>query len=101
RHTRWPRDWSSDVCSSDLAFSRFNKANPIANRISYWQPFTVVAVGIFLRDTVHVPYLFTVFVALLAFFVYELRQRQLNSPYDTRSEERRVGNECRTWRYTQ
>src|SRR5439155_6123793 len=21
RHTRWPRDWSSDVCSSDLTFS--------------------------------------------------------------------------------
>src|SRR6266508_4123161 len=21
RHTRWPRDWSSDVCSSDLATS--------------------------------------------------------------------------------
>src|SRR5690625_7174809 len=21
RHTRWPRDWSSDVCSSDLAFA--------------------------------------------------------------------------------
>src|SRR5207253_4570191 len=21
RHTRWPRDWSSDVCSSDLAGS--------------------------------------------------------------------------------
>src|SRR5439155_12838706 len=21
RHTRWPRDWSSDVCSSDLARS--------------------------------------------------------------------------------
>src|SRR5690625_5826322 len=20
RHTRWPRDWSSDVCSSDLDF---------------------------------------------------------------------------------
>src|SRR5207253_7397882 len=20
RHTRWPRDWSSDVCSSDLPF---------------------------------------------------------------------------------
>src|SRR5437870_5187618 len=20
RHTRWPRDWSSDVCSSDLCF---------------------------------------------------------------------------------
>src|SRR5437870_6586737 len=23
RHTRWPRDWSSDVCSSDLFGSRF------------------------------------------------------------------------------
>src|SRR5437870_9164270 len=22
RHTRWPRDWSSDVCSSDLALKR-------------------------------------------------------------------------------
>src|SRR5207253_9849616 len=22
RHTRWPRDWSSDVCSSDLTSSR-------------------------------------------------------------------------------
>src|SRR5690625_7201119 len=22
RHTRWPRDWSSDVCSSDLYFPR-------------------------------------------------------------------------------
>src|SRR5690625_5457629 len=27
RHTRWPRDWSSDVCSSDLKFfSRPNHA---------------------------------------------------------------------------
>src|SRR5690625_7444327 len=24
RHTRWPRDWSSDVCSSDLLFSGFD-----------------------------------------------------------------------------
>src|SRR5690625_6418857 len=23
RHTRWPRDWSSDVCSSDLAAELF------------------------------------------------------------------------------
>src|SRR5439155_17150611 len=22
RHTRWPRDWSSDVCSSDLGLDR-------------------------------------------------------------------------------
>src|SRR5439155_6216113 len=24
RHTRWPRDWSSDVCSSDLVFRSVN-----------------------------------------------------------------------------
>src|SRR5690625_7570262 len=24
RHTRWPRDWSSDVCSSDLTLAREN-----------------------------------------------------------------------------
>src|SRR5207253_8580621 len=28
RHTRWPRDWSSDVCSSDLAFH---------HRESFWR----------------------------------------------------------------
>src|SRR5437870_7619640 len=25
RHTRWPRDWSSDVCSSDLNRARLQK----------------------------------------------------------------------------
>src|SRR6266702_8453875 len=29
RHTRWPRDWSSDVCSSDLR--RLTKKKPIIN----------------------------------------------------------------------
>src|SRR5690625_5427434 len=28
RHTRWPRDWSSDVCSSDLPFSVYIDAEP-------------------------------------------------------------------------
>src|SRR5690625_6008683 len=31
RHTRWPRDWSSDVCSSDLAF---DEVGDILNRTS-------------------------------------------------------------------
>jgi 4-amino-4-deoxy-L-arabinose transferase-like glycosyltransferase len=86
-HLVWLFPWSL-FCGilfrqAAISFSRFNQTNPIANRISYWQPFAVVAVGIFLRDTVHVPYLFTVFVALLAFLIYELRQRQLSSPYGT------------------
>src|SRR6266508_6081173 len=28
RHTRWPRDWSSDVCSSDLGPERQPGGNP-------------------------------------------------------------------------
>src|SRR5437660_9208165 len=28
RHTRWPRDWSSDVCSSDLIDSRPTRGAP-------------------------------------------------------------------------
>src|SRR5437660_8819666 len=35
RHTRWPRDWSSDVCSSDLGTasrSPFQEPQPKARR---------------------------------------------------------------------
>src|SRR5437762_13537809 len=31
RHTRYIGDWSSDVCSSDLAFVRINGVRPIQN----------------------------------------------------------------------
>src|SRR5690625_2792600 len=27
RHTRWPRDWSSDVCSSDLSDNNISKVS--------------------------------------------------------------------------
>src|SRR5690625_6996251 len=30
RHTRWPRDWSSDVCSSELALERGRQTALIA-----------------------------------------------------------------------
>src|SRR5439155_18014859 len=29
RHTRWPRDWSSDVCSSDLAITKAAVTGPV------------------------------------------------------------------------
>src|SRR5207253_3303471 len=32
RHTRWPRDWSSDVCSSDLANWLRTAFEPIVDR---------------------------------------------------------------------
>src|SRR5690625_4849337 len=31
RHTRWPRDWSSDVCSSDLV--KFSSGQPIIDQV--------------------------------------------------------------------
>src|SRR5439155_7364841 len=33
RHTRWPRDWSSDVCSSDLLSQRPSIYNPTSMHV--------------------------------------------------------------------
>src|SRR5690625_2775213 len=33
RHTRWPRDWSSDVCSSDLG--RGNRIGPVESGCAF------------------------------------------------------------------
>jgi 4-amino-4-deoxy-L-arabinose transferase-like glycosyltransferase len=67
-----------------VSFSRYTKTNPLPADITFlWQPFAVVVVGIVLRDTVHIPYLFTVFVALVVFLLYELHRRQTNAPYGT------------------
>jgi 4-amino-4-deoxy-L-arabinose transferase-like glycosyltransferase len=86
-HLVWLFPWSLFCgvlfAQTVVSFKRFYKSNPIAEHISYWQPFAIVVVGIALRDTVHIPYLFTVFIALLVFLVYELRRRQLNSPAGT------------------
>src|SRR5207253_6525312 len=69
RHTRWPRDWSSDVCSSDLRGVRApRRGGPHAVRLLERELGTAGAGG-----------------------------RQSHGP---RSEERRVGKECRCrwWR---
>src|SRR5690625_5897409 len=35
RHTRWPRDWSSDVCSSDLQELRKFIVNNLGNQYQF------------------------------------------------------------------
>src|SRR5439155_9289230 len=76
RHTSWPRDWSSDVCSSDL-YAEFRDAARLAQLPAHLSR--------------HVPL-----------------EHQLPSPVTdagarrraaghVRSEERRVGKECRAW----
>src|SRR3712207_7398465 len=80
RHTRYWRDWSSDVCSSDLCLSRFGATfSPPSRRTRR------IAAG------------FT--AAILA---WTLLLPRIPAPGETwpfwyeRSEERRVGKECRS-----
>src|SRR5256884_717158 len=81
RHTRCSRDWSSDVCSSDLFFEMYEGnhllPNPqvIATRISLPSDFSF---GSYESAIVH------------------LASPPLSDATDVRSEERRVGKECRS-----
>src|SRR5207253_6223696 len=70
RHTRWPRDWSSDVCSSDL----FRMSSLL--RVQY--P----------RDGIRK-------LRPLGTFLGQLPLAGGREPV-IRSEERRVGKECRS-----
>src|SRR3712207_7293528 len=83
RHTRYWRDWSSDVCSSDLtgdlAFAE------VRQRLALLLPEAdVIAIPVPPFDTVSAGFC----VAQMAFG---------DGPADrVRSEERRVGKECRS-----
>src|SRR5690625_7424025 len=75
RHTRWPRDWSSDVCSSDLLM---------------WQTeLYIVELKLFKTNAFYQtsPTLIRFLNYFLKFFAASMCRQ--------RSEERRVGKECR------
>src|SRR5439155_3726298 len=85
RHTRWPRDWSSDVCSSDLLSYQVAHATPV----NFSTPLAAVA-----RPAE------TIAVACATW--YDKKGDVLDTPLGwDRSEERRVGKECRYrwWQY--
>src|SRR5207253_5943758 len=88
RHTRWPRDWSSDVCSSDLRGGGTKKMvaiEPPENEYKYPDPHMfgpeLPAHGFFIRHAKN-----------LEFTNVEIAY---GAP-DERSEERRVGKEGRS-----
>src|SRR5207253_7786368 len=93
RHTRWPRDWSSDVCSSDLDDV---ERHPTGLRLA--QPSGLMfflrlegqdevgVVNILNQNTWHAAALDRLFEPVA---VHRIRE-------DTRSEERRVGKEGRS-----
>src|SRR5437660_6796002 len=83
RHTRWPRDWSSDVCSSDL---------PSLTRSTARAPRTRAG---------HSPSLIGSHCGKYGFLLHGGRSSGGGRPCGggqvggARSEERRVGKECR------
>src|SRR5690625_5724539 len=84
RHTRWPRDWSSDVCSSDLTTLTEATRNHelIVQGVS---PRGALALSRIAKAHAYISGRdFVVPEDVIAMFV------------DTRSEERRVGKECRS-----
>src|SRR5690606_39905718 len=89
RHTRFSRDWSSDVCSSDLPEGPYNKMIGLK----------VVGSAMTVRDyrnekeqAEHARALEEADNRMEGEFKGKKREKKDN----TRSEERRVGKECRT-----
>src|SRR5207253_5045070 len=99
RHTRWPRDWSSDVCSSDLGDTAGFSMHPL-KPLHVWGDGGAVTTsddragewlrlyrnhGMTGRDEV---------------VMWGINQRlQTVQAVVARSEERRVGKECRAQRW--
>src|SRR5699024_12218806 len=77
RHTRSKRDWSSDVCSSDLENIRLSRMMLV-----------IISVGTILGIAL---------LVIIGFksigFIRDITQS--NDMQNSRSEERRVGKECR------
>src|SRR3712207_8899150 len=84
RHTRYWRDWSSDVCSSDLGRGR-EATSPHEIPAKGWKDILWRTYEEINKDRILAVAAGVTFYALLALF-----------PAIARLEERRVGKECRS-----
>src|SRR5207253_5859105 len=89
RHTRWPRDWSSDVCSSDLCVDETH--NFVADNVIVHNSNVADAIRWALGEN-NARVLRAKRNEELIFGGSESRKA-----LSMRSEERRVGKECRSW----
>src|SRR5439155_6346973 len=83
RHTRWPRDWSSDVCSSDLYLRLGARAVTRVRLVEDFQPEYACR-----------------FEPLIQPEIPKQGTPPRRPGKAQRSEERRVGKECRSRRWT-
>src|SRR5207253_5319604 len=97
----WPRDWSSDVCSSDLATMLFVFLYSLTP-LSTSALFTAAAVARTRQGLLLPPF----FVAKLISYLIVVWSVDKIAPesgdiweatFSPRSEERRVGKECISW----
>src|SRR3712207_6212854 len=79
RHTRYWRDWSSDVCSSDLAHPRRAILHDVGRPVAL------------VEHTAH-----RLLDQIGRLTLVETVAQQHGKAEDARSEERRVGKECRS-----
>src|SRR5207253_4591970 len=89
RHTRWPRDWSSDVCSSDLGDPREEKGTATVALKKPGDPLPGLLVSDMTRDQRELV------DKVLADLLLPFRKKDADEAMK-RSEERRVGKECRS-----
>src|SRR5699024_11288289 len=83
RHTRSKRDWSSDVCSSDLRECDFPFVLSLKSFLFVFTIYLIIVI-LFYSIIPHIP----LSKLLQSFFEWCVR-------FKARSEERRVGKECR------
>src|SRR5690606_40138990 len=90
RHTRFSRDWSSDVCSSDLILlnERYTESASALEDAEI----ALIPKENFFELMFNKPAIATKFIKLLSGDIKEKEEQMLGF----RSEERRVGKECRS-----
>src|SRR5437660_7796230 len=96
RHTRWPRDWSSDVCSSDLRHRHihFHLLSRYTGRCGgHWHVHSHLLLRRSLRVRRCCRHLHPRHIHL--HLLRRCCRRRIGLRHVHRSEERRVGKECR------
>src|SRR5690606_40725977 len=96
RHTRFSRDWSSDVCSSDLLAIFPGIAALILASIAYY--FSKKTGNV--NKSIQFIFLLTIIALSLSIYKTFFNKSEIEANTEEliikRSEERRVGKECRS-----